>query len=257
MTETENEGVAMPALRIVDTYDELSRLAADRVAEVIERTPAAAITVPTGETPLGMYRELARRVGEGALDFSQAHVFCLDEYVGVSSDDEGSLTLWLKTAFVEPVGLPADHLHELPSRASDLDEAAREYEAAIAACGGLELAVLGLGRNGHIAFNEPGSAPDSRTRVVTLTPESRHQSAEYWDGQYEIPPTALTIGLGTLISARKLILIVSGESKAEALRRMLETPMTTELPASWLRLAGLRLEIIADSAAATLLGDRE
>jgi glucosamine-6-phosphate deaminase len=253
--ELENESGAMPTLRIVGGYDELSRLAADRVTEAIQRSPTAAITVPTGETPLGMYRELVRRVESGELDLRQTHVFCLDEYVGVSPEDEGSLTRFLKRSFTEPADLPADHLHLLPSQASDIDAAAARYEADISALGGLALAVLGLGQNGHVAFNEPGSEPDSQTRVVTLTPESRSQSADYWDGHHEIPPTAITIGIGTILAARQIVLIVSGESKADTLRRTLEGPMTSDLPASWLRLAADRLEVIADEAAAKWMVD--
>ena len=249
-TDTGAAQGAMPAVRIVESYVELSRLAADRVVEAVHRSPAGPITVPTGETPLGMYRELVRRAERGDLDLSQTHVFCLDEYVGVSPDDPGSLTHWLHEAFIDPVHLPAPNFHVLPSQASDLDRAADAYEAEIAARGGLELAVVGLGQNGHIAFNEPGSEPDSQTRVVTLTPESRDQSAEYWDGQHAIPPTAITMGLGTILSARRIVLIVAGDSKADTLRRTLEAPMTSDLPASWLRLAADRLEVIADEAAA-------
>lgn len=256
-SELETERGAMPSVRIMGDYDALSRLAADRVTEAVHRAPAGPLTVPTGETPLGMYRELVRRVEQGDLDFSQTHVFCLDEYVGVSPEDQGSLTRWLKQAFTDPIGLPPANLHLLPTQASDLDRAADTYEAEIATEGGLALAVVGLGQNGHIAFNEPGSEPDSPTRVVALTPESRSQSADYWDGQHEIPPTALTMGLGTILAARRIVLIVSGESKADTLRRTLEEPMTSDLPASWLRLAADRLEVIADDAAARLLSGKE
>ena len=251
MAETQGNGNVV--LTVVKNYEAMSRLAADRVAATVGRTPAGAITVPTGETPLGMYRELVARVQAGKLDLSQTHVFCLDEYLGVAPDDEGSLTHWLTRAFLEPARIPAHHLHTLPSEALDVERAAARYEDAFAAQGGLELAVVGLGPNGHVAFNEPGSEPDSRTRVVTLTPESRGQSADYWDGQHEIPAQAITVGLGTILAARRIVLIVSGDSKAEILRAALEEPMTSAVPASWLRLAGTRLEVIADEAAASRL----
>ncbi|MBA2277046.1 MAG: glucosamine-6-phosphate deaminase [Chloroflexia bacterium] len=247
------EGNDTPVLTVVESYEAMSRQAADRVAATVARTPAAAITVPTGETPLGMYRELVDRVERGEVDVSQTHVFCLDEYLDVSPEAEGSLTRWLTRAFIEPARISPDHVHTLPSEAPDAEQAAARYEAEIAALGGLELAVVGLGPNGHIAFNEPGSGPDSRTRVVELTPESRDQSADYWDGKQEIPAKAITIGLGTILTARQIVLIVAGESKADILRRALEEPMTSTVPASWLRLAAERLEVIANQAAASRL----
>ena len=119
--------------------------------------------------------------------------------------------------------------------------------------GGLELAVVGLGPNGHVAFNEPGSPPDSRTRVIELTQESREQSSEYWEGEEAIPQRAMTMGLGTILSARKIVLIVSGESKAEIVRRALEEEPTLDVPASWLKQAGKRLHVILDREAASAL----
>jgi glucosamine-6-phosphate deaminase len=153
-----------------------------------------------------------------------------------------------------PAGIDPTRVHVI--RADDLDPAAaaRRYEAELTALGGLDLAVLGLGPNGHIAYNEPGSAADSRTRDLVLTPDSRTQAATYWEGDVAVPKRAVTIGVGTLLEARRLLLIVSGQRKAQMLRRALREPMTADVPASWLRLAGDRLMTIADEAAATLLG---
>ncbi|HYH12219.1 MAG TPA: glucosamine-6-phosphate deaminase [Thermomicrobiales bacterium] len=243
-------------LSVVESYLELSNQAADAVQQTLERRPDAAITVPTGQTPLGMYRELIRRIEDGTVDVSQVHVFCLDDYLGQSRHDEASLTRWLYNEFLTPAGIPEEHIHHVPSTAADPIAAAAQYEADLEALGGLELAVVGLGRNGHVAFNEPGSPPDSRTRVIDLTEESRQQSAAYWEGDAAIPEQAVTMGLGTILSARKIVLIASGEDKSEIVRRSLEEEPTLEVPGSWLKQADERLHVILDRAAAGGLATR-
>jgi glucosamine-6-phosphate deaminase len=230
-----------------------SEAAADRVAATIANESGATIALPTGTTPLIMFDILAARAARGEVDFSGVHLYCLDEYVGVTPEDRVSLTRWLQDAFLQRVGVPADQVHPLPSTAADLAAAASEFDRAIAARGGLDLAVLGLGPNGHIGYNEPGSSADSRTRVITLTPESRSQATAYWEGKAEIPDRAMTMGVGTLLESKQIVLLVTGEAKAEMLRRTLAEPMSADVPASWLRLAGPRLTIIADEAAASEL----
>ncbi|MDP9365746.1 MAG: glucosamine-6-phosphate deaminase, partial [Chloroflexota bacterium] len=242
------------ALTVVPDEGAMANLAADELAEVVARSPEAAITVPTGTTPLGMFDELVARVRRGEVDLSRLHVYCLDENLGVGPDDPNSLTGWLRRAFLEPAGIDPARVHALPATDSDPVAATSRYEAELAARGGLELAMLGLGPNGHVAYNEPGSAADSRTRVVELTPQSIEQASAYWEGAVPIPGRALTVGVGTLLEARRIVLIVSGEGKAEVLRRALQEPPSADLPASWLRLAGDRLRVIVDEAAASRLG---
>jgi len=257
MTSVEHAGSreigGSPSLTVVETYDELSQRAADVVTETIATHPASAITVPTGSTPLGMYQELVRRIQAGTADFSGVHIFCLDDYLGQAPDDEASLTGWLIREFLEPGQIPAGNIHYIPTTADDPHAAAARYEEEIRERGGLELAVVGLGPNGHVAFNEPGSDPDARTRVVDLTPESREQNAAYYEGEPEIPPRAITMGLGTILAARRILLIVSGAAKAGIVRQTLEGPMTSDVPGSWLRLAGSRLEVLLDKDAASEL----
>ena len=242
-----------PNISIVPDAAAMSRLAADAIVETALRVPTAAIAVPTGSTPLGMFAELAARVERRMVDLSRLHLFTIDEYLGVTPDDPNSLTGWLVRTFVEPAHIPRSQVHAMPGAATDPERAAAEYEAELAAHGGLELAVLGLGPNGHVAYNEPGAAADSRTRVVELTPESIAAASAYWQGTVPIPASAMTIGIGTLLEARRLVLIVAGERKADVLRRALDGPMSAEVPASWLRLAGSRLTVIADAAAASQL----
>lgn len=237
-----------PKLVVLVDAAAVATAAADVVREVVKAYPEAAISVPTGSTPLPMFAELIGRVERGELDLSRVQLFCLDEYVGVGTDEPNSLTGWLRRVFAEPARIPAEHVHSLPSTDEDVDEGLRRYEADLAAHGGLELAILGLGGNGHIAYNEPGSTADSRTRVLTLTPESVTQAAQYFEGR-TVPTEAMTIGVGTLLEARRIVLIVTGASKVDILRRTLHGKMTDEVPASWLRLAGDRLTVIVDEAA--------
>lgn len=239
-----------PRITVVDDYDAMSKLAADRVADVLTANPDAAITVPTGSTPAGMYKELVRRINSGELDASRAQIFCLDDYLGQTPEDEASLTKLLINEFLEPANIPAENIHFIPTVGDDPHTAAKQYEADIAAAGGLKLAVIGLGPNGHVAFNEPGSGPDTRTRVVDLTRESRDQNAAYYEGA-EIPEQAITMGIGTILDAENIVMIVSGEGKAGIVGEMVNGPMTNDLPGSWIGQAGERAELIVDQAAAT------
>jgi glucosamine-6-phosphate deaminase len=230
-----------------------STSAADFVSNTLLSKPDAAISFPTGATPLGMFDVLAARAARGEADFSNVAVFCLDEYVGVTGQDPNSLTRWLSEALLDRIGVRPEQLHTLPVTADDLDEAAAEFDRTVSARGGLDLAILGLGPNGHIGYNEPGSRADSRTRVIALTAESRNQASAYWEGSLAIPGRAMTMGVGTLLESAQIVLLVTGEAKADILRRTLQEPMNAEVPASWLRMAGSRLTIIADDAAASEL----
>jgi glucosamine-6-phosphate deaminase len=196
---------------------------------------------------------LVSRINRGEVSFDQVEFFCLDDYLGKSINDETSLTAWLNGVFFTPASLQGPNIHFVPTLAPDPHEAAADYERAIEAKGGLELAVLGLGPNGHIGFNEPGSPIDSRTRVVELTPESRNQNAAYYDSAEEIPDQAMTIGIGTLLESSRIVLIVSGADKSSILRASLLGPVTPDVPGSFLQTVGHRLTVIADSAAAAEL----
>jgi len=240
-------------VRVAAGYGAMSRLAADAVTETVNFRPGAAITLPTGETPSGMYQELVSRISNGLLDFSAVQLFCLDDYLGKKITDEASLTGWLRDVFLQPAQIPEANTHFMPTTDPDPHSAAARYDREIQHAGGLELAVVGIGPNGHIGFNEPGSAPDSRTRVIDLTPVSREQNAAYYESKQTIPEQAITMGLGTILDARRIVLIVSGSSKAEILREALEGPVTSDVPASHLRSAGARLEVIADIDAASKL----
>jgi glucosamine-6-phosphate deaminase len=188
----------------------------------------------------------------GSLDLTRFQLFCLDEYLGVTPDDPNTLTSWLKRTLIEPAGISMENVHTLPVDEADPAAAARRYDQSIADAGNLALAVLGIGNNGHIAYNEPGSDAGSRTRVIDLTQESIDQAAGYFHGA-SVPTKAMTVGVGTLLESDRIVLIAAGEGKAEIMRRALREPMTSDVPASWLRLVPDQVTVILDEAAASLL----
>jgi glucosamine-6-phosphate deaminase len=240
-------------LTVVPDERAMGEAAADVVAEVVSGMPNAAISFPTGRTPLFMFDVLAARAARGEIDFTQVEFYCLDEYLGLTAADPNSLTGWLWSAFLSRIGADRKRVHELPTTAADSSAAAAAFDAALSERGGLDLSVLGIGPNGHIGYNEPGSPVDSRTRVIVLTPNSSRQAAAYWDNVAPAPEQAMTMGVGTLLDAKRCLLIVSGPDKATILRRALEEPIGPEVPASWLRRKGRSLEVIADEAAISQL----
>lgn len=241
-----------PTLVVVESADDMSRMAAEIVAEVLTVRPNAPISLPTGSTPVGMFDNLIAAARAGALDLTRFQLYCLDEYLGVTPDNPNTLTAWLERNLIEPAGIPMDNVHTLPVDDADPAAAAKRYDRSIVDAGNLALAVLGIGKNGHIAYNEPGSDADSRTRIVNLTQESIDQAAGYFDGA-SVPTRAMTVGVGTLLESDRIVLIAHGEAKAEILRRALRDPMSSDVPASWLRLVPDQVTIILDEAAASLL----
>jgi len=233
---------------VTEDYAALSRAAADLVADTVARTPDAAVIVATGETPMGLYRELAERRAQGILDASRLRVFQLDSYLGLGPDDDRSLYRWMRESFLDPLGIPAARVTRLPGDAADPEAACRAYDRAVAEAGGIDLAILGLGPNGHLGFNEPPVEADGPTRVVTLTDESIESNARYWGGHDRVPRQALTAGMAVLLAARQTLLVASGARKRTILRRAVDGPITPDVPASYLQRAP-NVTVIADQAA--------
>jgi glucosamine-6-phosphate deaminase len=231
---------------VVSDYDALSLAAADSIAATLARKPDALLLLATGDTPMGAYRELAERRLRGELDTSQLRAAQLDEYAGLRGpDDRRSLYGWMERSFLEPLGVMPERTIRLDASLPP-DVACREYDAAVAAAGGFELAVLGLGPNGHLGFNEPPIERDAPTRLVPLTPASIRSNARYWGDEDDVPREALTCGLATLLEARQILLVVSGPHKREILRRTLTPPPTADVPASWLQQASGDVVALAD-----------
>ena len=231
---------------VVGDYDEVSHAAADAIAATLARKPDALLLIATGDTPMGAYRELAERRARGEIDTSHLRAAQLDEYAGLTGDgDRRSLYGWMQRSFLEPLDIPAERTIRLKT-ALPPDEACRAYDEAVAAAGGFDLAILGLGPNGHLAFNEPPIERDAPTRLVPLTPESVRSNARYWGDEDDVPREALTCGLATILQARQILLIVSGPHKREILQRTLTPPPTAEVPASWLQQASGDVVVLAD-----------
>ena len=235
-------------LIIVDDYEALSRAAADQLIQAMREQPAAAIVAATGNTPMGMYIELAQYRSRGLIDTSRLRVFQLDAYLGLAPDDHRALFSWTRRSFIEPLGIAAANVVRLAGDPPDPWEACRRYEAAVREAGGFDISILGLGPNGHLGFNEPPSPPEAPTRVVDLTPESILSNARYWGGEDQVPRQALTCGMDLLLAARRTLLLVSGIHKHQVLHRALEGPQIPEVPASYLQSAP-NVTVLADRAA--------
>lgn len=234
---------------ITPDYDSLSARAADEIALVLRAKPDAVLVVPTGNTPLGMFHELARRAAEGEIRFARAHLVELDEYWSIPLTDERNLYRWLDEVFISRVGFAPERVIRFNSQADDPQVELRRVAQAAERFGGIDVQVLGLGFNGHIGFNEPGSPFDAPTQLIELTPESVASNARYWGSADKVPRKGMTLGFGTLGRARQTILLVSGEDKADILARVLREPITPAVPATWLRTLP-HVIIIADDAAA-------
>jgi glucosamine-6-phosphate deaminase len=226
-------------------------LGAELVANRLRARPSARLLLPTGHTPLGMYAALRAHALDGSLPTAQATLFQLDEYVGLGPGDPRSYSAYLRRE-LDGIGFSARH--ELDGTAADPDASAARHQALLDAAP-IDLAVLGLGRDGHVAFDEPGSTLSSGVRRVELHPQTRADAAAEFGGLENVPREAITVGLRTLRSARELLMLVSGAAKASALRRMLEGDLGPETPASLLR-DHPRLPIVCDSAAAAELRPR-
>ena len=230
---------------VAESYEHLSQLGADIVARTLAGRPDAAFLVATGNTPMGMYEELAKRYRDGAVDATRARVFQLDEYVGLGPDDFRSLYGWTRRSFVEPLGIPDAQVTRLVADTGDPQAACRAYEAAVEAAGGIDLAIMGLGPNGHLGFNEPPSGPDAPTRMIDLAEESVESNAVYWGGRDQVPRQAMTAGLNVILAARHIVLVVTGAHKRDILDRAINGAVTPDVPASWLQRAP-NVTILAD-----------
>ncbi len=219
----------------------LARYVAQQIAQVIRDRNAlgqnAVLGLPTGSTPIGVYRELIRMYRAGELDFSRVVTFNLDEYYGLGPDCLQSYHRWMHEQFFRHVNIPPQNIH-IPDGLTPIDRLetyCREYEAMIQQAGGIDLMLLGIGTNGHIGFNEPFSQRYSRTRLCTLDPVTRRNAASDFFGEQNVPQQAITMGLATILDARKIILMAMGEHKAAIIKETCESPVTPRVPASYLQ----------------------
>lgn len=238
---------------IVDTPDQAGRLAADAITALFEGNPHAVLGLATGSSPLSIYDHLARRVTAGQLTLAGATAFMLDEYVGLPADHSQRYRNVIARDFTGKVDLDPGRVHGPDGLADDLTGACARYEEAISTAGGIDLQILGVGSDGHIGFNEPGSSLASRTRLKTLTAQTRADNARFFDDDPAAVPThCLTQGLGTILGARHALLIATGRHKAHAVHQVAEGPLTAMWPGSILQLHP-HATIIVDRPAASRL----
>jgi glucosamine-6-phosphate deaminase len=238
--------VPISTIRVRDGTELASR-GAELVIDAVAGVPAPTVVAATGSTPMGLYAQLVSRARAGTFDPSRLRVCQLDDYVGLDRSDHRSLRGWLDRRVVRPLGIPHDRVVWLDGATDDLDEECRRYDERLASPG-VDLAILGLGPNGHLGFNEPPSGWDAPTRVVELTPESITSNARYWGSEDDVPRRAVTAGMSVLMAARKVVLVVAGSNKREILRQVLEGPTTERVPASFLQRHPDAI-VIADEAA--------
>jgi glucosamine-6-phosphate deaminase len=237
--------------------DEAAALAADAIARLLGRKPDAVLGLATGSSPLGVYDELARRVAAGSLSLGRASAFLLDEYVGLPASHEQSYRSVIQRDLVDRVDLDPARVLGLDGTASDPAAECAAFEAAITQAGGIDLQLLGVGTDGHIAFNEPGSSLASRTRIKTLSNQTRADNARFFDGNADaVPRHCLTQGIGTILEAGHLVLLASGGAKAEAVSRFVEGPVSASWPATALQLHR-HATVLLDPDAAAMLERRD
>ncbi len=240
----------MAEVVIVPSPADAGALVADEIARLVVARPDAVLGLATGSTPLPVYEALRRRLD--GVDVSRVRGFALDEYVGIDPQHPESYRSVITKQVVEPLGLdPA--LIQTPNGALEtIAHAGEDYERAIAAAGGIDLQILGIGTSGHIGFNEPGSSFASRTRVKTLIEQTRRDNARFFDSVDDVPLHCITQGLGTILAARHLFLLAFGEGKAAAVAGAVEGPVTSSLPGSAIQLHP-HVTVVVDEAAASRL----
>ena len=230
---------------------QIGKLAADAIEQLLRRKPAAVLGLATGSSPLPVYDELAARHEQG-LDFSGASGFALDEYVGLPAGHPESYREVVRREFTNRVNIAPENVHGPDGTATDIPAACDAYEQAIAAAGGVDLQLLGVGTDGHIGFNEPGSSFASRTRIKSLIEQTRRDNARFFNSLAEVPHHVITQGLGTIMAARHVILLATGAQKAQAVRDFVEGPVAAICPASVLQFHP-HATVLLDEAAASAL----
>lgn len=234
------------------TYEEVSKLAAEMIADLVRSRPRCVLGLATGSTPVGAYRELVKIHRDQGLDFSQVVTFNLDEYVGLDESSEQSYHYFMWDNLFRHINIRRENVHIPDGNADELAEFCHQYEDEIADAGGIDLQLLGIGSNGHIAFNEPVSSLGSRTQVKALTEQTRRDNARFFSGLDEVPRYAITMGIGTILDSSSILLVANGEGKADAVARMIEGPVAAMVPASALQLHPA-VTVIIDKAAASKL----
>ncbi len=236
-------------VRVFATEQEAAAACAAHVAAAIQEKPELVLGLPTGRTPLNVYRELVALHRRGALDLSRVTTFNLDEFLGLPPDDPGSFRAYMERHLFQHINLSPERIHFFDGSAERAERECARYDAQLAAAGGLDLLLLGVGPNGHVAFNEPGESLQAASHRARLTRETRQAVASFFgDDVSRVPLAALTMGMGALLQARRIIVLAFGARKAAAVTAMVRGPLTTLCPASFLQLHR-DVEVWVDTAA--------
>ena len=218
------------------SYNEMSRMAANIISAQVILKPTSVLGLATGGTPIGTYKQLIEWYDKGDIDFSEVTSINLDEYVGLSDTHEQSYHHFMHENFFDHININPNNIHLPDGTATDLEKACTDYDTLINNAGGIDLQLLGIGVDGHIGFNEPDSAFEPLTHVVSLTDSTIKANTRFFDKEEDVPKRAITVGIRTIMQAKKILLIVNGKNKAEVLKKALYGCITPSLPASILQL---------------------
>ncbi|HLR60041.1 MAG TPA: glucosamine-6-phosphate deaminase [Pseudogracilibacillus sp.] len=221
-------------MKIIKTnnYDELSKKGAELLIEEIKKVERPVIGLATGSTPEGLYNEIIKFHKKTKYSFKNVYSFNLDEYIGLAEDNENSYHYYMNEKLFNHIDIPLAQAYVPDGMAEDLKSECTRYEEAIKALGGIDIQLLGLGVNGHIGFNEPGTSFDSRTQIITLEKSTRNANAHFFSSGGEVPEKAISMGVQSIMDTKKIVLLVSGKNKAAALKRFLTEDVTEDFPAT-------------------------
>lgn len=239
-------------LIVTKDYNELSKVAAKEMAKVIKNNNKSILGLATGGSPVGMYKELINMNKSGEIDFSDITTVNLDEYIGLSGEHPQSYRYFMNENLFNHINIDKNKTYVPNGLAKDIEKECTSYDAKIEELGGIDVQLLGVGNNGHIAFNEPNEALLAGTHLTDLKEDTIKANSRFFDSIDDVPKKAITMGLGQIMRAKKIILIASGESKAEVVKAMLSGKISTDIPATMLQMHR-DVTVIVDEAAAKLL----
>lgn len=214
------------------SYEEMSKMGSAIFKEQLKQENTSTFGMATGSTPEGLYKELVKAYQDGELSFAEAKSFNLDEYIGITPENKASYHFFMDENLFNHIDMKRENIHVPTGDSEDIEKAAADYDAAIVTAGGIDIQLLGIGVNGHIGFNEPGTAFELGTNVVELTQSTREANQIYFDSIDDVPTHAITMGIQTIMNAKKVVLLISGASKQEAFDRLRSGEITTDFPAS-------------------------
>lgn len=241
---------------ILPSIEDCANLGARKVSDLVNSKSNAVLGLATGSTPIPVYEELVRLHNESGLSFSKVKSFNLDEYIGLAPDHSCSYRYFMKEHLFNLIDIEQDFTYVPNGMVDDISEECSKYENAIKDCGGIDLQILGIGSDGHIGFNEPGSSLSSRTRIKTLASETIRDNARFFDDEDEVPRHCITMGVGTILDSKSVLLLAFGEGKAEVVAKSIEGPITSMVPASVLQMHQ-NVTVLLDDKAASKLSRRD